>query len=286
MNKTELLCMIEQESKERLPVFPASVSDLLNAFADEDVCLADLAMVIENFPTIAMRLISLANSAWSSPVSPVTSLKLACGRLGFSVVRSVSIALAVAEPFNAAFCAPFNKQKFWATSLIRADAASLIAERCCTSDMRDTARTTALLSNLGLLWLADYMPNETAAALEMVGRGEVSSVNQATAVCCGFGYDVAGAAIASYWKLPDLLVSAIQDQYEVGGQQRFDTLSTIVQSAVRLVHSVALDQETLDPEEPGNAWLRQQWRGVDEIYEQLRRSSAETTELASALFGD
>lgn len=286
MSKAALLQEIKCEAKDRLPVIPASVNDLLNAFADEDIGLADVARVIESFPTIAMRLIGLANSAWSSPITPVTSLTLACGRLGFRVVRSVSIALAVAEPFNAAHCAPFDKQKFWTTSLIRADAASLLAERCCTSDMRETARTAGLLSNLGLLWLADYMPKETAAALTMVARGEAESVNAATTIACGFGYDVAGAAIASHWKLPEILVSAIENQYRIDQPRDLDTLSQILLSAVNLVHSVALEKEELDAEEPINVWMKQQWREVDDVYAALRHTSVETRELAAALFGD
>ncbi|MCB1773425.1 MAG: HDOD domain-containing protein [Gammaproteobacteria bacterium] len=285
MDVRKLLHKIESEAKERLPVVPASVSQLLKVLGDADVGLADLSRVVENYPTIAMRLIGLANSAWSAPATPVTSLTLACGRLGFRVVRSVSIALAVAEPFNAALCKRFDNRKFWTTSLVRADAASLLADRE-TRETRESARTAALLSNMGLLWLADYMPRETADALADVDDGRQASVNAATLDRCGFGYDIAGTAIATYWKLPSVLVSAIQHQYDTDGLEQLDAVSRQVMGAVQMSHALSLGMEQLDPDSGVMPWLRQQWPNIDRIYADIRASADDTAEVAAALFGD
>ena len=285
MDVRKLLHKIETEAKERLPVVPASVSQLLQVLGDNDVGLGDLARVVERYPTIAMRLIGLANSAWSAPATPVTSLTLACGRLGFKVVRSVSIALAVAEPFNAALCHRFDNRKFWTTSLIRADAASLLADQE-TREMRESARTAALLSNMGLLWLADYMPRETADALADVDDGRQSSVNAATLARCGFGYDVAGTAVATYWKLPPVLVDAIQYQYATDRLDQLDPVARQVLGAVQLSHALSRGLEHLDAESALVPWLRQCWPDIDRIYAEVRASAADTAEVAAALFAN
>ena len=280
-----LLQEIDTEARGHLPLIPASVEGLLQVLGDADVGLADLSGVIENYPTVAMRLIGLANSAWSAPAVPVTSLTLACGRLGFKVVRSVSIALAVAEPFNPAVCRLFDNRRFWTNSLVRADAASLLADPA-DRELREAARTAALLSNLGLLWLADYMPVETTDALADVEAGTASSINRAIRAHCGFGDDLAGAAIATYWRLPAVLVDSIREQYTTVGFDRLAPVSRLVFGAVQLSHALSKEQEFFDSESASSDWLRQQWPDIDRIYAELRVTAEDTAEVAAALFGE
>ena len=70
------------------------------------------------------KLISLANSVWSAPTDEVSSLENACARLGFGVVRSTSIAIAVAAPFNPSTCPAFDLEYYWCSVLLTADVAS------------------------------------------------------------------------------------------------------------------------------------------------------------------
>jgi len=113
---------------------------------------------------------SMLSAAWSAPVSEITSLEMACARLGVNVVRSVSIALAIASPFDASRCPTFEGQRFWCTALLNADAAFWLAPlaRAAAPVEPQTARTGGLLHNLGLLWLADQLPDATNQALSTV----------------------------------------------------------------------------------------------------------------------
>ena len=112
---------LQQLSFKHIPVLPPGAPYLLKALTDESLSFVELAAVIERYPTIAARLISLSNSAWSSPVSEITSVEMACSRLGFDVVRSASIALAVSAPFDTSRCQAFDTRFFWCTSLLAAD---------------------------------------------------------------------------------------------------------------------------------------------------------------------
>ena len=50
---------------ERVPVLPPGAAYLLKALNDDNAGYAELAAIVERFPSIAGRLVSLANSAWS-----------------------------------------------------------------------------------------------------------------------------------------------------------------------------------------------------------------------------
>jgi HD-like signal output (HDOD) protein len=273
---------LRADGSARLPVLPASVGRLLQVLGEPDVGLSDVARVIETCPTIALRIVALANSAWSAPASPVTSLTLACGRLGFQVVRNVSIALALAEPFDPGRCPPFDRRRFWTGSLLRAEAATLLAAHADEA-VAETARTAGLLSNLGLLWLADARPAVTAAALRAVADGQVASVNAGLHAQGAPGYDVAAGAIARFWGLPDVLVDA------VAGQCRFnppagpaDTNAITAAAAVLVAEVGAADwPQVLAPALYRD--LKTTWPDIDGLRARLVAVADDTRELADAL---
>lgn len=106
---------------------PTRVHHLLPAFTKIDLSVRELASIIENHPAITARLIALANSAWIDPASPVCSVERACLTLGLTVVRSVSIGLAVFPLFNSSVCPAFDFHRFWASSKLMTDGAVFLA---------------------------------------------------------------------------------------------------------------------------------------------------------------
>lgn len=83
--------MLEVLDSKKMPVLPVETPYLISSLSDETLNFNQLSKVIERFPTIAARLIALANSAWSAPISPIYSLEESCTRLGLSVVKSDSV---------------------------------------------------------------------------------------------------------------------------------------------------------------------------------------------------
>lgn len=195
----------------KLPVLPSGAPSLLKAITDEEIDFSKLAIIIERFPTISARLISLSNSAWSAPACDITSLDMACARLGFSVVRSVGIALSIALHFNPNRCPAFDAEKFWCSSFLSAKAAAelaLVAK--IPSDLEpQTVRTAGLLHNLGLLYLADQMPQETGQAINLNTATPGLPLKEALRDFCGYDHCEAGGCLGKSWNLPELLVSAM-----------------------------------------------------------------------------
>lgn len=193
-----------------LPVLPAGLPALLTALRDEDISLDKLATAVRSFPSIAVRLIALANSSWVSPKQPVISLMDACALLGLRLVRSVSFALAVARPFDPSRCPGFNVERYWYTALLTAEGAALLAPRLGGDCNPDTAHTAGLLHNLGLMWLADTWPTQTETAIQVVAAGEGFDLPQALYAATGNDYCVAGGRLCETWGLPEALTTAIR----------------------------------------------------------------------------
>ena len=191
----------------RVPVLPASVDRLLHAINDESLGYAEIARVIGESPSIALRVLGLANSAWSAPVTPIASLDMACGRLGLGVIRSVAMALVIAEVFNPAACPAFDSRRYWMSALLTAEAAFLIASDTPDLDP-EQARTAGLLRTIGLLWLADSRSDATERALRRHKHEPLGTLDALLQAECGIGYLAAGEIVARHWQLPEGIVLA------------------------------------------------------------------------------
>lgn len=216
---------------------------LLEAIWNDNLGLQQLAGVLNQYPVITARLLSLANSAWAASAIPITTTENACTRLGSSVVRSVCIATAVASSFNASGCPNFDVVRFWTNNILTSEGAYLLAgqlpkNKASEHDLSKTAQTAGILHSLGLLWLAENLAAETNSALALVKSDPSLSVNDALLQFTGTDYCQAGAWIAKQWKLPDLLVIAIQHHRHSTYRETAWELPLIISAALNMVTSV------------------------------------------------
>lgn len=275
---------LDQLSTLNLPALPAGTTYLLKSLTDENIDFVELAAIVEKFPGIAGKLISLANSAWSAPASEVISLVATCSRLGLGVVRSTSIALTVAAPFNPAKCPAFDLEYYWCRVLLTADAASrLVAVSSPKHEYEPaTVRAAGLLHNLGLLWLVDRLPVELDRALTMVKNNQAETLQQALFHVLGFDQMRAGEHLGNSWALPNPLVVAMAHYAQVDYQGSFREIVATVGLSTKLV-SATLKKESC-PEQD----VRQSNLGITEenlyhVFAQLNEQLEKIRDIAKLL---
>ncbi len=273
----------ELMAESELPVLPPDTPYLLKAMASEEMSFRELAAVVERFPSIAAKLIALANSPWSSPVTEVTSVEMACARLGFFVVRSVSVALSLANVFNPAVCPAFDGVRYWTDAFITADLCTTLSEQVTgAAELEPQAvRTAGLLHNLGLLWLATWRPEETHTALSKAAEEPTTPVDRLLERHCGIGFVEAGALLADAWRFPPLLVVSVGCHASPDYQEIHWRSAAVVGLARHFVH------RHRDPETPPDPRLDR--LGLDtetqqSILERMDRRLDEVRELAGTLF--
>ena len=277
--------VIGRMDSRQLPVLPSGAANLLRSLTDENIGFAELAQVLERFPSIAARLISLANSSWSSPVSPILSLDSACARLGFGVVRSVSIALAVAAPFNPNKCPGFDAENFWCNALLAADAASWLAAELPSDSGVEVmgSRAAGLLHNLGLLWLVDQFPDESNEVFALVQDNPESSLNHYFIQQIGLDYCEAGGMLGTAWQLPEQIVVAMLCHKKADYDGDHWSWSHLVGLADQMVSATCREQDW-QPDEIYLSRLNLQEDQATEVHERLTTQFVKTRELAKSLF--
>jgi len=275
---------LQRLNYKHIPVLPPGAPHLLKSLTDDSISFIDLAGIIERYPTIAARLISLANSAWSSPVSEITTLENACSRLGFDVVRSASIALAVSAPFNTSRCPEFKARFFWCSGLLAADGASWLTQFSKSIHIEPaTARAAGLIHNLGLLLLADQLPTEVDQAIKLVQKEEAMQLGQALLYIMGFDHCDAGRQLGLAWELPESLVNAMDYCIDKGAQEQVNEVSCLIDITVSMLRALqhnrpwAIPQTQLD-------WLQITPADASTVFERLSGQLTQVHELAETLF--
>jgi HD-like signal output (HDOD) protein len=202
--------LLKQQIKQHpdLPVLPPGIVTLLKALNNNDIHFDQLALELERFPSIAIKIVAIANSAWASPQMPVTNLPDACSRVGLNIVRSVSIALSISQVFDPSRCPAFNSKTYWTSALLNAEAAYI-----CAKDNPEvnpnTARFAGLLHNIGLLWLANQKPVETESAILHVLENPDESLADALFDRLAMNYYTVGGLLAMVMELPEMITETI-----------------------------------------------------------------------------
>lgn len=270
----------------RIPNLPRQAQHLLQAFNNPDLDYGDLARIISRQPTIAVRLVALANSAWAAPAVPVNSLERACINLGFKVVRSVSIGLALISPFNTLACPAFDIRRFWMSSKLVADASTLLASALPNPPRQaflQVLYTGGLMHNLGLICLADLLPEQTNQVLSGLTSQPELTVNQALENTLQTNYCEVGGLFAEIWGLPNDLAAIIKFHRSTDYPENYAELIALTSDAALLVGALFSKQPALP------ATLATTKLGIDDadhqaIFEQLQPLFVQTNELAKALF--
>jgi HD-like signal output (HDOD) protein len=137
------------------PLSPVAMK--LIEIALDDSCTADkLSSTISNDPSLTVRVLRIANSAFFHSSKPTTSLRQAIVRMGFQRLRIMALSLSLRETFPMGKIGPFDYEQFWKISLYKALISKCISEQIGEGSP-DEIFISALIMEIGFLILFDIM---------------------------------------------------------------------------------------------------------------------------------
>jgi HD-like signal output (HDOD) protein len=285
-NNTENLLgdfLHRHHGKIRIANLKMNIHRLISALADDEIEHKQLVAILHHYPVISARLVGLVNSPWAGSATPITSIESACVRLGNKQVKAVSIAIAVGSSFNITRCRSFDPVRFWTTSMLVAEGAGLLASKlpdtaCYSTDRWQTLKTAGILHNLGLLWLADMLPEETEQAFKLTAADPPLEVNQALLKSVGIDSCMIGAWIAKQWHIPDELVAIIKHHRDNSHHENRPVQELLVGAAVRMVSSLFHESHVSTDMNLAAIGIEPELQQI--IFEQLSKKLDSTKELA------
>jgi HD-like signal output (HDOD) protein/GGDEF domain-containing protein len=218
-----------------LPSPPAVVVQVLRLAQDENSRLEDLARAIGQDPTLAARLLRLANSSLYGVQYEVRDLQQAAVVMGLRNLKQMCLGLSLASGLGAAGgkqgCKDFSLGVYWQHCLVTSVAAREMARRV-GSPLQGEAFLCGLLARIGQFILArclvdSYQPVVDHARMRD-DEGELPSYELELAVL-GYDHAALGARVLRDWGLPPPLPDAVGalariEELDVGAPQELRDL--------------------------------------------------------------
>ncbi len=185
---------------------------------DRLTAIDDLAEVILSDPAISAALVKMANSVYYRSLTAITSVDRAIVRLGFKMVRTISLGLSLIARHRKGTCRAFDYENFWAETMIRAVVArDLAAIKCETDGINskldpDEAFTVGLFCQIGRLALAAAVPHEYEQLLIQTGPDQQQLLLEREKEAFGLNHNELAADMMADWHLPPSYCLAVRFQ--------------------------------------------------------------------------
>lgn len=184
------------------PLFPRSAREAYQLSLSPHVTVTDLTRILEQDPSLAMRLLRQANESLVSPVSPCRSIHEAIVRVGTTPVRH----LLMRSTSERLLVTP-EDQGITERLQGRAPAVARCAQRIARRIGADSnlAYTAGLLHDVGWVIAFDMLRThpESFSAWVHADRGRT------WAAIAEYSHQLLGATLASSWGMPSPVVAAI-----------------------------------------------------------------------------
>lgn len=138
---------------DNLPSLPAVALRVLQMTQVEDISVNELADVVGQDPVLTVKILKLVNSPLFGVARRIVSLPQAMVVLGLRTVKVLTLSFSIVDSYGQRRVEWFDYKTYWRRSLTQGVAARLIAEETAL-EMRDEAFVAGLLSNLGILAMA------------------------------------------------------------------------------------------------------------------------------------
>jgi HD-like signal output (HDOD) protein len=251
----------------KLPGFPEVVAKLQKALSDEHGSLKQVAAIIHSEPSLAARMLQLANSAaFRQSAEPVGELRTAVSMLGFNIVRATATNFAMAQLQQQDWLQALHPelQKMWRqTNLVAAT--SYVVAKHLEAMPADKALVAGLFHQLGLLYLLTVAHRDDKALLNDPAWPHIQAEWHPTVT----------RAILEAWGLPEDVTYATESQDAVidGQTDNLDRLSLVVAAAKFFVYEAAAsdapDSPLQDVKFSGKSFAELVENNKDEIKQML-----------------
>ncbi len=211
-----------------LPSFPDVALRVRRALNREDIAIDEVVRIVSAEPSLAVRLLQLANSVALNPSAQrATTLRAAISRIGFNLARSATIAFAMSQMRRAEAWRGLEARfgVIWEASAQLAAAGYCLARHCGRADA-EHALLAGMLNALGKLFVLTRVSRFPVLLADASLSAEIENVWQGRA----------GRILLSRWGLGEELITAACefDRVEAAGEGPA-TLSDVLLAARYLV---------------------------------------------------
>lgn len=183
-----------------LPSLSVVATSLIEIASRETSTIDDLAALLRQDPSLTVRIIKLANSAFMRGAEPVTTVEQAIFKVGFNRLRIMALSLSLKDTFPMLSQGPLDYETFWRVSLYKGMLAKALAQRLRNANP-DESFVAGFTLEIGLLILFDLLVKgrDETVKLTLYPLRDLLSLEKRR---YGIDHREIGEAALTHWKMP------------------------------------------------------------------------------------
>ena len=190
-----------------LPTLPVVATKILKMTNNPNSSAADLAKLVTQDPALSAKILKAINSAYYSLNRRVSNIQQAIAYLGMKRVSEIVISVTIFKELNFANNL-FSMDKFWVHSIGVAEYGKLIAVLSKKAPP-DDVYTAGLLHDIGKMFLAKYLPDQTTAIIKEAHKNK-EFLHDVEYKLIRADHTMLGEWLVKLWKLPPYVASCVR----------------------------------------------------------------------------
>jgi HD-like signal output (HDOD) protein len=227
-------------NSDALPVMPELAVRLMRTLQRDDTSMSEVAALIERDPSLAVKVLRVANSAGVGAEREVANLRDAANLLGMRQLRDLSMAACIANVFPKG--GQFDRARFWRHGLATAGHAKVLAGLCNIDP--DTAYIAGLVMRIGRVLMLMVEP-EIVARCDDLNDSPDSLIGHEIE-WLGCSHLEVSAALARRWNFPSEIVDALVAARDPLATLPFSALGAVLRLASTLADAGDLQLAEVD----------------------------------------
>jgi len=223
-----------------LPVMPELAVRLMRTLENEDTSMSEVAELIERDPSLAVKVLRVANSAAVGASREVGNLRDAANLLGMRRLRDLSLAACVSNIFPKD--GQFDRERFWRHGMATAGHAKVLAGLCGIDP--DTAYIAGLVMRIGRVLMLMVEPEIVARCDELNDTPDSLIGHEMEWLGCS--HLEVSAALARRWDFPKEIVDALVAARDPVAATPFSVLGAVLRLASTLADAGDLQLAEVD----------------------------------------
>jgi putative nucleotidyltransferase with HDIG domain len=217
---------------------PPVYRKLHEAMQDPDSSFEDFSDIISADPSLAVRLLRIANSPFYGLGSKVETISHALGVVGIDQLKELALTTILVNQFEGIDKDLVNMQSFWMHSIGCGLAARAIAKNLGERQV-ESYYTASMLHDIGSLIIYKEIPDKAREILTRC-KSEGLSLSIVEEEVLGFTHTEVGAVIFTQWGLPESLVEAVRYHHRPSEAKEFPLFPAIVHLADVIAYEMKL----------------------------------------------
>ena len=287
LEKTQEISLERILAHGSVPTLPVVAMRLLEMTSNPDVALSDIAVLIQNDPGLATKVLKTVNSSFYGLPKPCPSIERAIAMLGLKAVKSLVLGFSMVG-LTREMEEEIDLQAFWKHTIVAAVGARQFAQISKYPEP-DEVFSAALFQDIGVLaMLATHTKSYTPVIRE--SQGSHARLLEIEREKLQVDHVEVGVSLAEKWKMPELIISGISHHHDMSPPEGPNQL---------LIRCLVVGEKLaslITEDDPGdvmqqlydltNAWFEQGPQDIADIIVKVNESSRQVAKLLDQQLGE